>query len=59
MPGTVTGGNQSVLKALAENAAAQHDLLLESLIEQKIINRHLAEIAGVAFGEEDIELETN
>lgn len=58
MAGTVVGGNQNLI-ALVESAESERDLLLESLLELKVITLHLAEIAGVQFGEEDVELNIN
>ncbi len=52
-------GIQASLAVLIESTEAQRDLALASLIEQKIINRHLAEVAGATFGEDDIEIDTN
>jgi len=59
MPGTVTGNNQRAVTVLVESAEEERGLRLQSLMELKIITRHLAEIAGATFGEDDIELEDN
>lgn len=58
MPGTVSGSPRA-LEVLVEKAESQNDLLLELLLEQKVNTLHLAEIAGVQFEQEDVELETN
>lgn len=50
---------QAAAVATAEATAEQNDLLLELLLELKIITLHQAEIAGVTFGQEDVELETS
>lgn len=41
----------------AESAAAQNDLLLEVLLELKLITLHQAEIAGTTFEQEDVRME--
>ncbi len=51
------GTQQASTVATAEATVAQNQLLLASYLELKVITLHLAEIAGVKFGEEDIELE--
>ncbi len=43
----------------AERTQEQNDLLLESFLELKVITLHLAEIAGVRFEQEDIDLEAH
>lgn len=57
----IRGGaaQQATVEASASAATSQNDLLLESFLELKVITLHLAEIAGVKFGQEDVELETS
>lgn len=50
----VRGGSTELLEVVKD----QRDLLLENVLELKVIALHLAEIAGVTFDQEDVELET-
>lgn len=60
MSGTKSGSTTSATVLRAEQAAATAQALAQdSLIELKIITRHLSEIADAAFGEDDISLDAD
>lgn len=52
----VTGGGSSLS---LESSEEERELLLENLLELKVITLHLAEIADVKYDQEDVDLETN